>query len=130
MTANDHSAPTAFVPFTAPSAGPIKVTFTEDVNGITFPSAVVRQLLGDPELDADPNTLGPVLAGTWTCETHGSAVTDCETGQVRTAKFAPLDPLEESSYYTVILNPEFLLGVTDLAGNPVIAEDLTVRTRP
>jgi hypothetical protein len=35
-----------------------------------------------------------------------------------------------SSYYTVILNPEFLLGVTDLAGNPVIAEDLSVRTRP
>jgi hypothetical protein len=55
-------------------------------------------------------------------------VTDCATGQVRTARFSPNGPLAGSSYYTVILNPEFSLGVTDLAGNPVIAEDLTVRT--
>jgi hypothetical protein len=130
VAASDHSAPTAFVPFTVPATGPITVTFTEDVNGITSHSAAVHQALGDPELDVDPTTLGPALVGTWTCQTRDGAATDCETGQARTARFTPADPLAASSYYAVIVNPEFSLDVTDLAGNPVIAEDLTVRTRP
>jgi hypothetical protein len=130
VTADDHTAPLAFVRPSTPLAGPITVSFSEHVNGIDSTSATVRRNLGNPELDADPATLGPILPGSWVCKDAREALTDCETGRVVSARFRPTDPLAASSYYAVTLNPEFSLGVTDLAGNPVIAEDLTVYTRP
>jgi hypothetical protein len=123
VTAVDHTAPSAFVEPSAPPAGPIKVTFSENVNGITSSSAVVRRMFGF-------FTDGPVIPGTWACTRGTGAVTNCQTGRVRTARFTPTDPLVASSRYSVTFNPEFSLSVTDLAGNPFNGEELSGQVAP
>jgi hypothetical protein len=124
VTAADHIAPMAGVSFRpVPLAGPITVRFSEDVNGITASSVLVRRLIGDFDH-------GPPLPGAWVCRDAADALTDCETGRVRVARFRPTDPLAASREYTVTLNPEFSLAVTDLAGNPFRGEELFVLTAP
>jgi hypothetical protein len=123
VTAADHTPPYAFVKPSARPTGPIKVTFSENVNGITSSSTVVHRMF-------DFFTDGPVLPGTWACRRDTGAVTDCETGRVRTARFTPTDPLVASSLYSVTLNPEFSLDVKDLAGNPFDREEQSGQTAP
>jgi hypothetical protein len=50
-------------------------------------------------------------------------------GHGQVARFRPTDPLAAEQEYTVTLNPEFSLAVTDVAGNPVSRrEELYVST--
>jgi hypothetical protein len=118
VTATDHTPPTAIASFNrARPAAPITVTFSENVNGITPDSAVVRRPTGE----TDP---GAVVAGTWACRTATGAPTDCRTGTVRAAQFRPLRQLPANGTYSVTLNPEFTLDLTDLSGNPFRGEVL------
>jgi len=122
VTAADHIAPGAWVSFRpVPLVGPIAVRFSEDVNGITASSVLVRMLIGDVDH-------GPPVPGAWVCRDAANALTDCQTGRVRVARFRPTDPLAAEREYTVTLNPEFSLDVTDLAGNPFRREELFVET--
>jgi len=122
VTAADHIAPGAGVSFRpVPLVGPIAVRFSEDVNGITSSSVVVQMLIGDVDH-------GPPVPGAWVCRDAANALTDCQTGRVRVARFRPTDPLAAEREYTVTLNPEFSLDVTDLAGNPFRREELFVQT--
>jgi len=123
VRADDHSAPSAYVSESASLAGPIKVIFSENVNGITSNSIMVRRLFGN----GDVFTNGPVVPGTWACRSGSRAVTNCETGRVRTARFTPTQAFVASGYYSVTPNPEFSLAVTDLAGNPVEREEQEVQ---
>ena len=122
VTAADHIPPIAGVGFRpVPVTGPITVRFSEDVNGITTTSVLVRRLVGDFDH-------GPPLPGAWVCRDTAKSLTDCETGSVRVARFRPTAPLEARREYLLTLNPEFSLGVTDLAGNPYAGEELFVFT--
>jgi len=124
ITAADHTIPAAWVPFRPlPRVGPIPVLFTEDVNGITPSSVLVRMLIG-------LSGHGPPLPGAWVCRDAANALTDCQTGKVRVARFRPTDPLAAEREYTMTLNPEFSLDVTDLAGNPFRREELYFQTAP
>lgn len=127
VRADDHSRPSAFA--TSDSVrrtGPIRIEFSEHVNGITANSIVVRRLFGN-DLDF---TNGPVVPGTWACRDGSKALANCETGRVLTAGFTPTQPLLASAFYSVTPNPEFSLGVTDLAGNPVPREQILVQAAP
>ena len=95
------------------STDPAVVRFAEPVNGITSSSTAVRSIS-----DIEGAAPGPKLAGGWTCTTGAGAVTNCDTGVVRTAAFTPSVPFESGKYYEIRLNPEHSRGITDLAGNP------------
>ena len=107
ITSADHRPPTAGA---FSDQGRIAMTFDEAVNGISTDTAVVRVFVGE-------NTNGPNVAGSWTCRDVANALTDCQDGSVRSARFRSDRPLGPTSYL-VMLNPEFSLAVTDLAGNP------------
>lgn len=110
VRASDRGTPWAEVEDPS-AAGPVVLSFDEDVNGLTTTTAVIRQNTFD-------GTTPPPVAGTWACETASGGPTSCQTGAVRTAKFTPATPFEMYGYYEVTLNPEHQLGLTDLAGNP------------
>jgi hypothetical protein len=122
VTAADHVAPLAGASFrpVAP-AGPVRLGFSEDVNGISSGSVLVRRLIGDIDH-------GPPIAGAWVCRDVTKARTDCRTGTVRTASFRPTSPLAPRREYVVTLNPEFSLDVTDLAGNPFRRDEVYIET--
>jgi hypothetical protein len=116
VQAVDHVAPSADLPdpdagVTVKPGGPLVLPFYENVNGISTTSAVVREELAD-------GSPGPVVQGSWICQTGTAAPTDCMTGTVRTARFTPTNGFTVAHWYDVELNPEFTLGITDLAGNP------------
>ena len=73
---------------------------------------------------------GPPLPAAWVCRDAANALMDCQAGMVRVARFRPTDPLAAGREYTVTLNPEFSLDMTDLAGNPFRREELFVLTAP
>jgi len=90
--------------------GNLEVAFDEPVTGLTSSSAVVR---GTPEEGAPYD-----ITGTWTCKDSGGRATDCAGGAVLTATFTVAPGQPEPAYgYSVLLNPETTLGLTDLAGN-------------
>jgi len=93
---------------TVTSAGPaanVVLAFDERVNGITNESAL---LVGE----------GVDHPGVWTCLNGSNAVVDCLTGSVRTARFDPDVDLVSGGSYALLLDPEGVLALTDLAGNP------------
>ena len=98
VTAADHTAPWATINSSVPRTRPLKLTFSQNVNGITSDSAVVRRVFEN----FDGVTAGPVLPGRWTCRTGARARTNCETGTARTARFYPTDPLVQSGFYSVL----------------------------
>jgi hypothetical protein len=108
MQADDHFTPTSLVSFHPPLAGPLVVTFSEDVQGVDATSMVVRRYLYPP---SSPT------AGAWSCSDAAQATTDCASGPVRTARFVPSVQFAAKSYH-VEINPIHVLGVTDLSGNP------------
>jgi hypothetical protein len=96
-------------------AGPVKIRFSEPVTGISDASAPVRPRLllpGSPR-----RNLGPPVAGTWACRTQAGTPTDCASGAYRNAAWTPTVPMKKGSYLLDI-NPDRVLDVTDLAGNP------------
>lgn len=111
MEAHDHLEPGMQFSGRQPLAGPFVMTFNEDVQGITPATVPVRR---------QGSTL---VAGGWDCVDASQAATDCATGAVRTARFVPAEPFRQV-FYSVEVNPEHTLGVTDLAGNPHPREDV------
>jgi len=108
----DDRRPPTYTTWTADRAG-VPVVFDEDIAGITAASASLRHFPGGWR---DPRNT-PVT-GHWECRTVDSAPVDCGTGPVRVATFRPDTPLIPGAY-RVAFNPEHVLSVTDLAGNPV-----------
>jgi hypothetical protein len=108
VRAKDRVVPTATV--VDSSAVPttlVTVDFDEPVTGISTASAVVLPI----------SSLASV-AGSWTCVDDASAAVSCETGAVSQARFAPFVALNSGAFYSLLLNPEGTLDVTDLHGNP------------
>jgi hypothetical protein len=105
-------------------AGPINVTFNEPVNGITAATGTLRRLIGPLR---NP-TYGPIVPGAWTCADDQGARTSCRSGTVQSAEFTPTHPLKPSENYSMTLNPEHSLGLTDLAGNPCKRDEEWLRT--
>ncbi len=107
----DIQAPQPVVRGSVTAAGPVTVDFPEDVTGLTPESAPVRAAVDDPFV------LGEPLAGSWVCQTSTGANADCATAAWRTALWTPAVPLAPGRYQ-IDINPEHVLSLTDLAGNP------------
>ena len=95
-------------------AGPVIVKFNEDVTGLT-PD---RPRSARASTAASRRRTTPLLAGTWSCATAAGAAVDCAAGPVRTATFVPAVAMTAGLRHWVVINPEHVLGVTDLPGNP------------
>jgi hypothetical protein len=93
----------------------VKVEFSERVTGLTNASAPIRAVLSSPR---HRRALGAPLEGTWTCRTKSGTAVDCPTGAFRLAAWRPTTPLDPAQAYIVDVNPEHVLDITDLAGNP------------
>jgi hypothetical protein len=103
--------------YQVPRAGPVVLRFNEDVVGIDSSSAVVHAGTYDRFSYHYAPTIEP---GTWTCTDVNDGAVDCVAGPVRTAQFHPTAPLIAGVDQTVVFNPEHVLAVTDLAGNPFL----------
>jgi hypothetical protein len=101
-------------------AGPVSVTFREDVTGLTTDSAY---LIRDFQQTSVLHPL-PSISGAWTCAAGTGAPVDCATGLLRTATFRPAQPLIPRTDYRFVLNGQGQLGLTDAAGNPLIDTDV------
>lgn len=112
VTAGDHVRPRVVVRSQTVPAGPIRMRFTEAVQGIDSVNARVQQIGSD-------GSRGPVTLGLWRCFDGRGHRTTCRTGDVREARFRPRHRLRAGARYAVTLNPEHHLGITDLAGNPL-----------
>jgi hypothetical protein len=110
--------------FVSVDASAVTLHFDEVVNGVTTESAI---LYVGPEMidDFTWSSPGPPIAGSWTCETELREPTDCLTGDVRYATFLPAGA---DAWDTVLLNPNHVLTLTDLRGNP--ADDRLVWSDP
>jgi hypothetical protein len=117
VEAGDVTRPGAFLPRTTglPLSGPVSVDFGEDVRGLTSASAVVQRGVYMRGVDL---TTPVLVSGTWSCTTRTGDVADCVAGPVAEARFAPDSPFADNANFSVVVNPEHQLGVTDLAGNP------------
>ena len=112
VTGGDHERPQVTVPARVRPAGPIRMRFTEAVQGIHRANVRVQRIRAN-------GSLGPTLPGTWRCFDRRGDRANCRTGSVREARFRPGRPLRLGARYAVTLNPEHHLGITDLAGNPL-----------
>ena len=100
-----------------PGTVPVTYRFKEDVIGISRVSAKIRPTapgwgfgVGDPP---------PAVPGRWTCAASSGQAVDCARGPLRTATWRPDEPLRPGQSYGADFNPEGVLTVMDLAGNPV-----------
>jgi hypothetical protein len=103
--------------YLVPLAGPLVVEFTEDVVGIDSSSAIVHAGTFNRHSYHYAPTIEP---GAWSCTDPNGATVDCVVGPVRTAQFHPSSPLVAGVDQTVVFNPEHVLAVTDLSGNPFL----------
>jgi hypothetical protein len=85
----------------------LSLHFPEDVVGMHAASAVL--LVGDQQ---------QVVPGTWTCQDAAGVAVDCIRGPVRRADLHVPDPASLPATRIILLNPEHVLDVRDLAGNP------------
>lgn len=120
VATNDNQAP--YPSYADPSKGtttqPVTYKFSEDVVGIADTSAPVRA--GGPWLARYTTNIAPgPQPGTWACATSTKQPVDCWAGPVRYATWTPTIPLTPGQEYGVDFNPEHVLDVTDLAGNPI-----------
>ena len=89
----------------------LRVTFPEDMVGISATSALLRRTDFVPVYRVVPVT------GTWSCADAAGGAVDCVVGPVRTATVTLTEPHLRTSVYSTVLNPEHVLDVRDLAGN-------------
>ena len=96
---------------------PVTYRFSEDVVGISATSAPVRPTYSGAGFGTgDPPA---AVAGNWACASSAGAPVDCAAGPVRAATWAPTEPLKPGQAYGVDFNPEHVLDVLDLSGNPI-----------
>jgi hypothetical protein len=94
----------------------LRLTFTEDVTGLSDQSAVIRPPGG---YRRSTNLPSPGAPGTWTCADSSGASVDCFAGALRSATWTPTGPLQSGASYFLDFNPEHVRSLTDLAGNPL-----------
>lgn len=93
----------------------LRFGFSEDVVGVNDASIVVQEVRWPDPLDAP-------LPGAWVCSDRDGAETSCDDGQVREVVWTPEEPLAITDH-RVTINPDGILHVTDLRGNPVEVPD-------
>lgn len=118
VTGRDVTPPLATLAAPVALAGPLVVSFDEDVRGVSAATATAH---ASAEREAsDTNSAAGALPGTWACIDGGGTGVSCETGPVRKASFTPSVPFTANGTYWLVLNPEHELALTDMAGNPYI----------
>lgn len=90
----------------------LRVDFAEDVVGVSPSSAVLRRTTFTPTFRVE------TVTGTWDCHDVAGVPVDCVAGPVRSAVATLPDQPAAGGSYDVVLNPEHVLDVRDLAGNP------------
>jgi hypothetical protein len=91
------------------NSGPILVTFTEDVTGVTTESLQLY----------DAQTYEPALMSSMTCVDSAFQVVNCQSGPVHRVTMQPGPGATPDSYYYVYANQNGVDGqVRDLVGNP------------
>lgn len=90
----------------------LRVDFAEDVVGVSPSSAVLRRTTFTPAFEVE------TVTGTWDCHDVAGVPVDCVAGPVRSAVATLPDQPAAGGSYDVVLNPEHVLDVRDLAGNP------------
>jgi hypothetical protein len=116
---DDHSGP--WITGDTVSSTAVTVWFTEDVRGISLQSAYLISGGGEPT--------DPPVPGAWSCADASGAPVDCLTGPALTATFSPTTPLTHH-YGALVLNPEHVLELTDMAGNPYLLGNESVGIWP
>ena len=117
---DDHIPP--IVSGSEVTATKVSVFFTEDVVGVSTRS----MLLFDYDTHQRPK---PPFAGHWACQDAVAAEVDCTTGPVRVAAFVADAPMA-TFFHGLSVNPEHVLDVTDLAGNPYLGAPTYVGAPP
>jgi GH25 family lysozyme M1 (1,4-beta-N-acetylmuramidase) len=102
----DTTPPVASVAVAAGVEGPVTVSFSEIVQGVTSDNVAVRAV----------DTAATVPASL-TCWSQTGKQADCATGKPVTAVVEPLDPLVPGQSYTVVVNPAGVTAVVDRSGN-------------
>jgi GH25 family lysozyme M1 (1,4-beta-N-acetylmuramidase) len=105
----DTVAPVASLATPTGVAGPVTVSFSEIVNGVTRTNVTLSGLGSGPV---------PSALGCWSKR----APVDCAVGNVITAVLTPIDPGEG---YAAEVNPPGTTPVADRAGNPAIPVEQT-----
>jgi hypothetical protein len=103
-------------PYLMPVTGPVRVFFDQDVTGISPRSAQVLRGGDDPRYSV---TRRPAVPGTWRCQAATGVRVNCLHGSARTATWTPRKPLRSLTYYSIAVNPEHVITVTDLHGNAI-----------
>jgi hypothetical protein len=114
----------SFDPVTIPSADAVPPSVElaipaegDDVVVATF-DEVVRQVTPDNVFVWAPRS-GTYPALDLTCLSRKGVAVDCVTGNVRTVRIDPLDPLIPGENYEAVVNPAVVpVAVVDRAGNP------------
>ena len=112
VRAKDSTTPMAGVTAFSQDPTSVKVNFNEAVDGISTSSLIITEATDNsPAIALSPPVCYPQkdLAG---------GPVDCLTGRVRSVDIHPIVALTPNTDYYVIINPEGVLDVTDLAGNP------------
>jgi hypothetical protein len=92
------------------NSGPILVTFTEDVTGVTTESLQLY----------DTNTYDPAPMSTFTCVDSAFQTVSCEQGPVRRVSMYPAPNGTPDPYYYVFANQNGVdVQIRDLVGNPM-----------
>ena len=102
----DTIAPVASVVVPTGVQGPITVSFSEIVQGVTSDNVALRTT----DAAAVPTSLS--------CWSQTGKLVDCLIGKSVTAVIEPLDPLVPGESYTVDVNPAGVPPLVDRSGNP------------
>jgi GH25 family lysozyme M1 (1,4-beta-N-acetylmuramidase) len=103
----DTTAPVASVVVPTGVQGPITLSFSEIVLGVSADNVALRTV----------DTAATVPASL-TCWSQTGKQTDCPTGKSVTAVIEPLDPLVPGESYAVVVNPAGVGPLVDRRGNP------------
>jgi len=112
VRALDHQRPVVQTASEFRPGSELVVTFSEPVTGVSSVSLLLRRLTGDRA----PTT----VPGTWQCTDTSGAAVDCTAGTVATARFRAGEPARAGTGYELVANPEGVLDLTDVAGNPAL----------
>jgi hypothetical protein len=110
VEANDVRQPFPWRVYHSERTGNVVVRFNEPVTGIDSDSLPLRPSGSEHRRDW--------LDGSWACVDTQKLPSDCSTGEVFRAVFTPLEPQLEAAELVMLTNPEHVLSLTDLSGNP------------
>jgi hypothetical protein len=94
--------PTAAITSPTKLIGPVKVTFSRVVHGVTTTNVAIRLTSG-----------GANLAASVTCRDGGGALVSCSTGAVRTVTLDPAPNLVAGQRYTIVVGAPSTPAITD-----------------